>query len=87
MSDRIRESIEPDDSQPTGEGMQVPSGYRHLYFDADRSWGGSVDFSNDGAGDLWGKRAKSSVSAIFIHAGAGYHSIANEQIHLTACSE
>lgn len=26
------------------------------------------------------------VSAIFVHAGAGYHSTANEQIHLSACN-
>ncbi|KAI1337379.1 nucleophile aminohydrolase [Xylariaceae sp. FL0016] len=47
----------------------------------------------DGAGDRVrrnGKHAsqeKSSVAAIFIHAGAGYHSLANERIHLEACSE
>jgi len=27
------------------------------------------------------------VSAVFIHAGAGYHSLTNETIHLEACSE
>lgn len=27
------------------------------------------------------------VAAIFVHAGAGYHSTTNEQIHLGACSE
>jgi hypothetical protein len=27
------------------------------------------------------------VSAIFVHAGAGYHSITNERSHLAACSE
>ncbi|KAI1297817.1 nucleophile aminohydrolase [Xylaria venustula] len=31
----------------------------------------------------WGK----PVTAIFIHAGAGYHSTANEEHHLRACSE
>ncbi|KAI1760609.1 N-terminal nucleophile aminohydrolase [Hypoxylon sp. FL1150] len=43
--------------------------------------------SLDGATDRWGKRRKWPVSAIFIHAGAGYHSIANETIHLEACNE
>lgn len=43
--------------------------------------------SFNGAGDRWGKRRKWPVSAIFIHAGAGYHSIANETIHLEACNE
>jgi len=27
------------------------------------------------------------MSAIFVHAGAGYHSIQNERIHLAACNE
>ncbi|OTA53723.1 N-terminal nucleophile aminohydrolase [Hypoxylon sp. EC38] len=43
--------------------------------------------SVDGAADRWGKRRKLPVSAIFIHAGAGYHSTANERIHLEACNE
>ncbi|KAI2465609.1 N-terminal nucleophile aminohydrolase [Annulohypoxylon bovei var. microspora] len=43
--------------------------------------------SVDGAADRWGKRRKLPVSAIFIHAGAGYHSTVNERIHLEACSE
>ena len=41
----------------------------------------------DGAGEGWGKRRKFPVSAVFIHAGAGYHSTANERFHLEACSE
>lgn len=45
-------------------------------------------FGNDRAADLWRRRGGSKpVTAIFIHAGAGYHSISNEQIHLEACSE
>ncbi|KAI1799062.1 N-terminal nucleophile aminohydrolase [Daldinia bambusicola] len=43
--------------------------------------------SMDGAMERWGKRKKSPVSAIFIHAGAGYHSVANESLHLEACNE
>ncbi|XXG96332.1 RNA polymerase II transcription factor B subunit 4 [Hypoxylon texense] len=43
--------------------------------------------SVDGSADRWGKRRKWPVSAIFIHAGAGYHSTANESIHLEACNE
>ncbi|KAI1101392.1 N-terminal nucleophile aminohydrolase [Jackrogersella minutella] len=43
--------------------------------------------SVDGAADRWGKRRKLPVTAIFIHAGAGYHSTVNERIHLDACSE
>ncbi|KAI1410015.1 N-terminal nucleophile aminohydrolase [Hypoxylon sp. FL1857] len=43
--------------------------------------------SIDGAADRWGKRRKLPVSAIFIHAGAGYHSTVNERIHLEACNE
>lgn len=32
-------------------------------------------------------RAQAPVSAIFVHAGAGYHSQTNEHIHLAACNE
>jgi hypothetical protein len=37
--------------------------------------------------DKRGRRAKPAVAAIFVHAGAGYHSTANEKLHLDACSE
>jgi taspase (threonine aspartase 1) len=30
---------------------------------------------------------KKPVAAIFIHAGAGYHSTTNEKVHLQACNE
>ncbi|KAI1659189.1 N-terminal nucleophile aminohydrolase [Daldinia decipiens] len=43
--------------------------------------------SMDGAIDRWGKRKRFPVAAIFIHAGAGYHSVANESLHLEACNE
>ncbi|KAK4181153.1 nucleophile aminohydrolase [Triangularia setosa] len=46
--------------------------------------------SGDGTVDrVWrkGVRPPQQVAAIFIHAGAGYHSVANEQVHLSACSE
>ncbi|KAI1431963.1 nucleophile aminohydrolase [Xylaria sp. CBS 124048] len=41
----------------------------------------------DGATDSIKKRWGKPVAAIFIHAGAGYHSTANEEHHLKACSE
>lgn len=42
----------------------------------------------DGTTDRPGRSTRRApVSAIFIHAGAGYHSVANETIHLQACSE
>ncbi|KAK1836162.1 nucleophile aminohydrolase [Podospora conica] len=37
-------------------------------------------------GRLW-RHGPKPLGAIFIHAGAGYHSTANEKIHLEACSE
>ncbi|KAK4198483.1 nucleophile aminohydrolase [Triangularia verruculosa] len=46
--------------------------------------------SGDGTADrVWrrGARQPQPGAAIFIHAGAGYHSVANEQVHLGACSE
>jgi taspase (threonine aspartase 1) len=27
------------------------------------------------------------TACIFVHAGAGYHSVANEMMHLAACNE
>ncbi|KAI0550386.1 nucleophile aminohydrolase [Xylaria curta] len=41
----------------------------------------------DGAMDRVNKRWGKPVAAIFIHAGAGYHSAVNEEHHLKACSE
>ncbi len=45
--------------------------------------------AGDGAVDrMWRSRQKSTpVAAIFIHAGAGYHSTANEKLHLEVCNE
>ena len=34
-----------------------------------------------------GKRKGGDVAAIFVHAGAGYHSLHNEKNHLKACEE
>lgn len=33
------------------------------------------------------RRLGGDVCAIFLHAGAGYHSIQNEKVHLAACEE
>jgi taspase (threonine aspartase 1) len=50
--------------------------------------GGGVDVSSiDGTTDKLNRRWKPPIAAIFIHAGAGYHSTANERVHLEACSE
>ncbi len=47
-----------------------------------------MDAAGDGAGDrLWKGKSRGPVACIFIHAGAGYHSVANEKIHLEVCSE
>ncbi|KAI8946128.1 nucleophile aminohydrolase [Xylaria longipes] len=43
----------------------------------------TIDGATDRVNRRWGK----PVAAIFIHAGAGYHSAANEEHHLKACSE
>ncbi|KAK3946359.1 nucleophile aminohydrolase [Diplogelasinospora grovesii] len=47
----------------------------------------SVAIGGDGAVERIWKRGKQPVAAVFIHAGAGYHSLANERVHLEACSE
>ncbi|KAK3344421.1 putative 20S proteasome subunit alpha type 2 [Lasiosphaeria hispida] len=53
------------------------------------TWGElpSLAAGGDGTGDRVRKRGTRPVAAIFIHAGAGYHSVANEKVHLEACSE
>lgn len=33
------------------------------------------------------RRLSGDVCAIFVHAGAGYHSFQNERVHLAACEE
>ena len=33
------------------------------------------------------RRMGGDVCAVFVHAGAGYHSVQNEKIHLQACEE
>ena len=51
-----------------------------------------INAGMDGSGDpFFGRGHKSqnpaNVSAIFVHAGAGYHSTTNEHVHLGACNE
>lgn len=36
---------------------------------------------------LFRPKTKGPIAAIFIHAGAGFHSTVNEHVHLEACSE
>ncbi|KAF2971526.1 hypothetical protein GQX73_g2051 [Xylaria multiplex] len=59
-----------------GDGVQYIAADQSNVFTVD----GAVDKVNK---QRWGK----PVTAIFIHAGAGYHSIANEHHHLGACRE
>jgi hypothetical protein len=53
---------------------------------------GSIASPMDGIVEKRSRKTRNSgmakpVSAIFVHAGAGYHSLTNERIHLSACSE
>lgn len=44
----------------------------------------------DGPVSIFSRRGRASgppVAAVFVHAGAGYHSTTNEQYHLGACNE
>ncbi len=47
---------------------------------------GPIDLSYS---DMPGRRRRlgGDVCAIFVHAGAGYHSLQNERVHLAACEE
>ncbi|KAL2262391.1 hypothetical protein VTK26DRAFT_1479 [Humicola hyalothermophila] len=47
-----------------------------------------ISSDEDGSADRMRERApKKPVAAIFIHAGAGYHSATNERVHLQACHD
>lgn len=47
---------------------------------------GTIDITSS---DMGGRRKRlpGDVCAVFVHAGAGYHSIQNERVHLAACEE
>lgn len=48
----------------------------------------TFDTATDGLTDrIFRSKSKGPIAAIFIHAGAGYHSTVNEHIHLEACSD
>ncbi|EAQ83783.1 hypothetical protein CHGG_10187 [Chaetomium globosum CBS 148.51] len=38
-------------------------------------------------GSLWERSSNKPVASIFVHAGAGYHSVLNEGVHLQACTD
>ncbi|GAB1313154.1 Threonine aspartase [Madurella fahalii] len=47
-----------------------------------------IPSEGDGPADrVWTRRPNKPTAAIFIHAGAGYHSVQNERKHLEACNE
>jgi taspase (threonine aspartase 1) len=48
-----------------------------------------VSHSGDGTLDKVMHRApkRRPVASIFVHAGAGYHSVVNEKVHLQACQQ
>jgi len=49
---------------------------------------GFFDSFGDGTVDrIWRSKPKGPIASIYVHAGAGYHSAANEKIHLEACNE
>ena len=48
----------------------------------------AIPLAGDGAVDsVWRRQPGKSIATIFIHAGAGYHSMTNERVHLQACTE
>ena len=49
-----------------------------------------LSMAMDGCGEkrpALSRQSHPPVAAIFVHAGAGYHSTTNEHIHLSACAE
>lgn len=58
--------------------------------EADNRGGVQIDGQADGAPKVMTTRrprVAGDVCAIFVHAGAGFHSLANEKIHLQVCEE
>lgn len=58
--------------------------------EADSRGGVQIDGQADGAPKVMSTRrprVAGDVCAIFVHAGAGFHSMANEKIHLQVCEE
>lgn len=52
--------------------------------------GALLGIAMDGVGEKrpgLNRQTHPPVAAIFVHAGAGYHSTTNEQVHLSACAE
>jgi taspase (threonine aspartase 1) len=48
----------------------------------------AIPSEGDGTVDsLWKRAPKKPIASIFVHAGAGYHSVVNEKVHLQACTE
>ncbi|KAK4150098.1 nucleophile aminohydrolase [Chaetomidium leptoderma] len=48
----------------------------------------AIPHQGDGTVDsVWRRAPKRPVASIFIHAGAGYHSVMNEKVHLQACND
>lgn len=47
---------------------------------------GSIDFPTANM-PFQRRRLGGDICAIFVHAGAGYHSVQNEEVHLRACAE
>ena len=74
---RVREPDPEDDFNPEifPDG-NIPS-WHHPPDTTDASTTGLLD----------GLADKKHTAAVFVHAGAGYHSVQNERIHLEACSE
>lgn len=77
---RLR-SPEMDGSHPSSPGESSPSPESL----ADAQVDGPINLTSP---DMPKRRRQGGdVCAIFVHAGAGYHSLQNEKVHLAACEE
>lgn len=91
-----KRKLEPDETTSSylSSDADKPTGTMEVA--AENSWAGWTKSSSssedasvplDGADEPSGKRRKPGVAAVFIHAGAGYHSPNNQRNHLEACSK
>ena len=67
-----------------GEGSSQP-GLTHGDTQGAQLDGMNSGSSNEGRNRR--RRLPGDVCAVFVHAGAGYHSVQNERVHLKACEE
>lgn len=79
---KLIESVKMDEEPRLSSSKTTLSSSKSEYPQVD----GPIDVAPS---DMGGRRKRlaGDVCAVFVHAGAGYHSVQNERVHLAACEE